>query len=62
VLRRSRRSSRTSTSPAAEKVSLADLIVLGGCAAVEEAAQEGGHNVTVPFAPGAPTPRRSRPT
>jgi catalase-peroxidase len=35
-----------------KKVSLADLIVLGGCAAVEEAARKGGHNVTVPFAPG----------
>jgi catalase-peroxidase len=33
-------------------VSLADLIVLGGCAAVEEAARRGGHDVTVPFAPG----------
>src|SRR5205823_12949615 len=35
-----------------KKVSLADLIVLGGCAAVEQAAKNGGHNVTVPFAPG----------
>jgi len=34
------------------KVSLADLIVLGGCAAVEEAAKKAGHNVTVPFSPG----------
>jgi len=34
------------------KVSLADLIVLGGCAAVEEAAKNAGHKVTVPFAPG----------
>jgi catalase-peroxidase len=34
------------------KVSLADLIVLGGCAAVEQAAKKDGHNVTVPFAPG----------
>ena len=33
-------------------VSLADLIVLGGCAAVEQAAQNAGHNVTVPFTPG----------
>jgi catalase-peroxidase len=33
-------------------VSLADLIVLGGCAAVEQAAREAGHEVTVPFAPG----------
>jgi catalase-peroxidase len=35
-----------------EKVSLADLIVLGGCAAVEAAAKKAGHNVTVPFTPG----------
>jgi catalase-peroxidase len=35
-----------------KKVSLADLIVLGGCAAVEAAARKAGHNVTVPFAPG----------
>jgi catalase-peroxidase len=34
------------------RVSLADLIVLGGCAAVEEAAKKAGHNVTVPFSPG----------
>jgi catalase-peroxidase len=35
-----------------KKVSLADLIVLGGCAAVEAAAKKGGHEVTVPFTPG----------
>ena len=35
-----------------KKVSLADLIVLGGCAAVEQAARNGGQDVTVPFAPG----------
>jgi catalase-peroxidase len=35
-----------------KKISLADLIVLGGCVAVEEAATKGGHPVTVPFAPG----------
>src|SRR5204862_3817899 len=35
-----------------KRVSLADLIVLGGCAAVEQAARNAGHNVTVPFAPG----------
>jgi catalase-peroxidase len=35
-----------------KKVSLADLIVLGGCAAVEKAARDTGHDVTVPFAPG----------
>ena len=35
-----------------KKVSLADLIVLGGCAAVEEAAKKAGQNVKVPFSPG----------
>ena len=35
-----------------KKVSLADLIVLGGCAAVEQAAKNGGHDVQVPFTPG----------
>jgi catalase-peroxidase len=35
-----------------KRVSLADLIVLGGCAAVEQAAKNAGHTVTVPFAPG----------
>jgi catalase-peroxidase len=35
-----------------KKVSLADLIVLGGCAGVEQAAKNAGHDVTVPFAPG----------
>jgi catalase-peroxidase len=35
-----------------KKVSLADLIVLGGCAAVEEAAGKAGHDVKVPFTPG----------
>ncbi len=35
-----------------KKVSLADLIVLGGCAAVEKAAKDAGHNVEVPFSPG----------
>jgi len=34
------------------KVSLADLIVLGGCAAVEQAAKNAGHDITVPFVPG----------
>jgi catalase-peroxidase len=34
------------------KVSLADLIVLGGCAAVERAARDAGHDITVPFTPG----------
>ncbi len=35
-----------------KKVSLADLIVLGGCAGVEQAANNAGHNVQVPFTPG----------
>jgi catalase-peroxidase len=35
-----------------KKVSLADLIVLAGCAAVEQAGRNGGHDVTVPFTPG----------
>jgi catalase-peroxidase len=35
-----------------KKVSLADLIVLGGCAAVEEAAKRAGHKVKLPFSPG----------
>ena len=35
-----------------KRVSLADLIVLAGCAAVEKAAKEAGHDVTVPFTPG----------
>ena len=34
------------------RISLADLIVLGGCAGVEEAARQGGHSIKVPFAPG----------
>ena len=35
-----------------KKVSLADLIVLGGCAGVEQAAKNAGHAMTVPFSPG----------
>ena len=35
-----------------KQVSLADLIVLGGAAAIEKAAQDAGHSVSVPFAPG----------
>ncbi|MDE3094446.1 MAG: catalase/peroxidase HPI [Chloroflexota bacterium] len=35
-----------------KRVSLADLIVLGGCAGVEQAAKDAGHNVLVPFTPG----------
>jgi catalase-peroxidase len=36
----------------AKRVSLADVIVLGGCAAVEQAARTAGHEITVPFTPG----------
>ncbi|MGB9024377.1 MAG: catalase/peroxidase HPI [Rhodomicrobium sp.] len=35
-----------------KKVSLADLMVLGGCAAIEKAAKDAGHDVKVPFTPG----------
>ncbi|MGG5460935.1 catalase/peroxidase HPI [Clostridium sp. B9] len=35
-----------------KKVSLADVIVLGGCVGIEEAAKRAGHNITVPFTPG----------
>lgn len=38
--------------PGGKQVSLADLIVLGGCAAVEKAARKAGYEVEVPFAPG----------
>jgi catalase-peroxidase len=41
-----------STQSGGKKVSLADLIVLGGCAAVEQAAKKAGHDITVPFTPG----------
>jgi catalase-peroxidase len=41
-----------STQSDGKKVSLADLIVLGGCAGVEQAAKNAGHAVTVPFSPG----------
>ncbi|MEJ5366004.1 MAG: catalase/peroxidase HPI [Desulfosoma sp.] len=40
------------SAPGGKKVSLADLIVLGGCAAVEQAAKNAGYAVKVPFAPG----------
>jgi len=40
------------SAPGGKKVSLADLIVLGGCAGIEKAAKGAGHNVTVPFRPG----------
>jgi catalase-peroxidase len=43
---------QTSFQTDGKKVSLADLIVLGGCAAIEKAAANAGHTVTVPFTPG----------
>ncbi|MDP9221021.1 MAG: catalase/peroxidase HPI [Actinomycetota bacterium] len=45
-------SSYNSSQPGGKQISLADLIVLGGCAAVELAAKNGGHEVQVPFTPG----------
>jgi len=41
-----------SSQSSGKKVSLADLIVLAGCAAIEQAAKDAGHPVTVPFTPG----------
>jgi catalase-peroxidase len=41
-----------SAAPDGRKISLADLIVLGGAAAVEKAAKDGGHDIAVPFEPG----------
>jgi len=46
------RSEFDSAQTGGKKVSLADLIVLAGCAGVEQAAKNAGHEVTVPFAPG----------
>jgi catalase-peroxidase len=43
-----------------KKVSLADLIVLGGCAGVEQAAQNAGYEVTVPFTPGRTDARQEQ--
>ena len=45
-------SSQSNGNKGGKKVSLADLIVLGGCAAVEEAAKKAGHDVKIPFSPG----------
>jgi catalase-peroxidase len=41
-----------SSAAGGKQVSLADLIVLGGCAGIEQAAKQAGHDVTVPFTPG----------
>jgi catalase-peroxidase len=46
------RSAFNSAQSGGKKVSLADLIVLAGCAGVEQAAKNAGHKVTVPFTPG----------
>jgi catalase-peroxidase len=46
------RAAFNSAQPGAKRVSLADLIVLGGCAAIEAAAKKAGHDITVPFTPG----------
>ncbi|MBP9698922.1 MAG: catalase/peroxidase HPI, partial [Elusimicrobia bacterium] len=46
------RSDFNKASPNGKKVSLADLIILAGCAGVETAAKKAGHSVTVPFTPG----------
>ena len=43
-----------------KRVSLADLIVLGGCAAVEEAARRAGHDMVVPFTPGRTDARQEQ--
>lgn len=41
-----------SSASGGKKISLADMIVLAGCAGVEKAAKDAGHNITVPFTPG----------
>jgi len=51
VLERLRHEFNASTSDGT-RISLADMIVLGGCAAVEQAARNAGYQITVPFAPG----------
>jgi catalase-peroxidase len=45
-----------------KKVSLADLIVLGGCAGIEQAAKNAGHEITVPFTPGRTDASQDKPT
>jgi catalase-peroxidase len=52
TLEKIQRDFNTSQSGGKKKVSLADVIVLGGCAAVEAAAKKAGHDVKVPFSPG----------
>ena len=43
------------------QVSMADLIVLGGAAAIEQAAQQAGHSITVPFVPGRADATKNKP-
>jgi catalase-peroxidase len=52
VLRKLEAVQKTFNASGKKKVSLADLIVLGGCAAIEKAAKKAGHDVKVPFTPG----------
>ena len=52
VLRKLEQIQQDFNSSGGAKISLADLIVLGGCAAVEQAAKDAGQNITVPFTPG----------
>jgi catalase-peroxidase len=46
------RSAFNASATGGKKISLADMIVLAGCAAVEKAAKDAGHDITVPFTPG----------
>jgi catalase-peroxidase len=46
------RSEFNASAPGGKQISIADLIVLGGCAGIEQAAENAGHRVTVPFTPG----------
>jgi catalase-peroxidase len=52
VLEKIQKAFNDSQAGGTKAISLADLIVLGGCAAVEKAAKDGGHDVQVPFTPG----------
>jgi catalase-peroxidase len=53
-------SSFNSSEANGKKVSIADLIVLGGCAGVEQAAKQAGHEVSVPFTPGRADARQDQ--
>ncbi|MGH9599893.1 MAG: catalase/peroxidase HPI, partial [Terracidiphilus sp.] len=52
IIQKDFNSAQTGGKRGGKKVSLADLIVLGGCAAVEQAAKKAGYDVQVPFSPG----------